>query len=244
MHIVVNHLTRMAPEYICVAGVNPATGEHVRPTTNGRLGRHLLRAEGGPFDIAAMVDIGDVTPEGVAPELEDHYFEPSVACFLSTVAPEDFWTLLNGVAHLTLADIFGPDLQWGGNTCWTERGKGIASLGCLKAATHLRLMRNSDGKLRMHLSDGLREASSVSVTDIRLFAADHLTMLDDVVANLNRRIQRGVPVVLSVGLSRPFAKTGDRHWLQVNGIHLEDNPVWQVKRTTMDSHVDLDDVPF
>jgi hypothetical protein len=244
VHIVVNHLTRMAPEYICVAGVNPATGKHIRPTTYGRLSRELLRAEGGPFDVAAMVDIGDAVPEGIAPELEDHHFNPTHAHFLSMITPDDYWTLLNGVCRLTLVDIFGSDLQWNGKTCWTERGKGMASLGCLKAGTHLRLMRNNDGKLRMQLSDGLLVASSVSVTDIRLFADDHVTILDDIVDDLNRRMQRGVPVILSVGLSRSFAKAGDRHWLQVNGIHLEDNPVWRVERTTIHQQVDLDDVPF
>ena len=31
MKIVVNHLTRMQRGYICVAGINPDTGHHVRP---------------------------------------------------------------------------------------------------------------------------------------------------------------------------------------------------------------------
>jgi hypothetical protein len=38
-------------------------------------------------------------------------------------------------------------------------------------------------------------------------------------------------VILSVGLTRPFRKWGDseeRHWLQVNNIHLEDDPLWQL----------------
>jgi hypothetical protein len=33
MQIVVNHLTRMTAPRICVAGINPETGGHIRPTT-------------------------------------------------------------------------------------------------------------------------------------------------------------------------------------------------------------------
>jgi hypothetical protein len=45
----------------------------------------------------------------------------------------------------------------------------------------------------------------------------------------------GVAVILSVGVGYPWQKAGDseeRHWLQVNGIHLADNPVWR------DDHVE------
>lgn len=246
MRIIVNHLTRMATGYICVAGVNPATGEHVRPTTHGRLSRRMLRTEGGPFDIAAIVDIGDAIPDGIAPEVEDHYCEPSRARFISTVTPDNYWSLLDTVARPTLADIFGPELQRSGNTCSTARGTGLASLGCLKLASRPVLTRDDYGKLRMRLSDG-RITASVPVTDIRLVADDHKTIRDDVASDLKRRMECGVPVILSVGLSRPYARSGDseeRHWLQVNGIHLEDNPVWQVERTPMHAQVDLDDIPF
>ena len=56
-----------------------------------------------------------------------------------------------------------------------------------------------------------------------------------IVADLNQRLASGVRALLCVGLSRPFQKDGDsepRHWLQVNSIHLEDNPVWQAALAT------------
>ena len=246
MRIIVNHLTRMAPGYICVAGINPVTGQHVRPTTYGRLSRRLLRAMGGPFDIAVIVDIGDAVPEGVAPEMEDHRFEPSRARYCETTAPATFWTLLETVARPALADIFGTDLRQSGSSCSVARGVGLASLGCLKPATRPRLVRDMYGKLRMHISDGTVTAS-VPVTDIRLVKDDHVTIRDDVETDLTRRIERGVPVILSVGLSRPFAKSAgeeERHWLQVNGIHLEDNPVWQVEASQAHTVIEMEDIPF
>lgn len=245
MRIIVNHLTRMSPGYICVAGVEPHSGKHIRPTGYGRLTRDLLYILGGPFDMAALVDIGNAIPDGITPEVEDHHCEPARARYLSTVTASDFWTLLETLACPALGTIFGPELQRTGSTCAVPRGKGLASLGCLKPASRPRLEINTFGTLRMRVSDGITEAS-VPVTDLRLFKDDHKTIRSDVVADLNRRLERGVRVILSVGLSRPYAKPGDdeeRHWLQVNGIHLEDNPVWLVQPAATTPLDDLD-LPF
>jgi hypothetical protein len=69
----------------------------------------------------------------------------------------------------------------------------------------------------------------LSVTDLRLCEADNKTVREELLGNLQRRIESGVPVIVSVGLARAFRAQGDtqsRHWLQVNNIHLEDDPVW------------------
>lgn len=245
MRIIVNHLTRMAPGYICVAGIDPRSGKHIRPTTRGRLSRSLLRTLGGPFDIGALVDLGEVVPDGIAPEVEDHRFEPWRAHYRDSVAPANFWALLDSIGRPRLVDLFGPDLERSGHTCSVARGKGMVSLGCLKPAMRPRLSLDGFGKLRMRVSDGVMEAS-VPVTDLRIFEDDHKTIRSDVVADVNRRLERGLRVILSVGLSRPYAKPGDdeeRHWLQVNGIHIEDNPVWQVQPSAS-IPIDDVDVPF
>ena len=57
MRIVVNHLTRMQPGYICVAGIDVQDNEHIRPV----LGREqltvgLLARNGGAFDMGRLVD--------------------------------------------------------------------------------------------------------------------------------------------------------------------------------------------
>jgi hypothetical protein len=47
---------------------------------------------------------------------------------------------------------------------------------------------------------------------------------------VRRRIQAGVEVILSVGLTRLWRKQEDaaeRHWLQVNNVHLQDDPLWK-----------------
>lgn len=67
------------------------------------------------------------------------------------------------------------------------------------------------------------------------------------------RLARGVPALLSVGLTRPFSARPDEpplHWLQVNNIHLEDDPAWRLTATgpataspaAVGGH--LDELPF
>lgn len=233
VRILVNHLTRMSFPAICVAGIDLDTGKHIRPTGRLRLTRALLRAEGGPFDIAGLVDLGDVVPEGVAPEVEDHFFYHWQARYLETYAPGQFWAALQSIARPTFGDIFGPDLVPTGHTYSVAWGKGSASLGCLTPASqpHLRL---EYGAARMRVSDGAHDVS-LPVTDLRLYAEDHKTVRARIVADINRRLASGVRALLCVGLTRPFQKdreSEERHWLQVNNIHLEDDPVWQAAAVT------------
>ena len=65
---------------------------------------------------------------------------------------------------------------------------------------------------------------------LRLHATDRETPKRDAVRRVMDRLAAGEGVVLSVGLSRPFQKSGDavpKHWLQVNNIHLESEPLWR-----------------
>ena len=92
MKIVVNHLTRMQQGYICVAGVDIETSQHIRPVLLGtRLGINLLARNGGPFDMAVVVDLGKVTPSPQRPEIEDHIFSPSSVRKMNTFSEKQFW---------------------------------------------------------------------------------------------------------------------------------------------------------
>lgn len=251
MRIVINHLTRMQPGYICVAGLEPHTLQHIRPVLRGRLTRILLRGEGGPFDIGALVDIGPATGGGIAPEIEDHAFSPWTTAYLNDYEPFNFWELLQKASQHHLAAIFGPDLQRTGATCSLEAGKGQASLGCLIPTNKPHLYVGDHNNIRIRFSDGESDVS-VPVTDLRLYHDDQQSPRVEAVSDLNARLKRGVPAILSVGVSREWLKPGDsapRHWLQVNGIHLADKPVWhhkEVKRDVSDltSNGGIDDLPF
>ena len=229
MRIIVNHLTRMQPGYICVAGVELQTGRHVRPVQRGRLSRSRLARYGGPFDIATLVDLGAVEAVGSPPKVEDYSFTIDDARPYFVAAPQDFWYLVRNIAQPRLTDIFGPELRKQGGACALPLGRGRASLGCLIPSGIPGFVVSDTGTLRLHFSDGVFDVSA-SVTDIRLYEADQKTVRVPVVDDLQRRISGGVAVILSVGVGHPWQKSGDteeRHWLQVNGIHLADNPVWR-----------------
>jgi hypothetical protein len=232
MQIIVNHLTRMQPGYICVAGIDVSTKQHVRPVLRGRLTTDWLAVNGGPFDIASLVDLGPVEYWGQVPEVEDYHFSTMNARCTDVISPTRFWELLQQVAQKSLVELFGPDIKPFKRGCVVAVGTGKASLGCLIPALPPQLYVSSyDGKIRMLITDGSINAD-VSVTDLRLCETDHKTAKEDVIRQVNKRMWAGVALVLSVGLTRPWKQSDDtleRHWLQVNNIHLKDNPVWRLE---------------
>ena len=77
MKIVINHLTRMQKGCICVAGIDLATGQHVRPLLRSALRKDICARYGGPFDIGRLVDLGWTRYIGTRPETEDYLFHQS-----------------------------------------------------------------------------------------------------------------------------------------------------------------------
>ena len=230
VQILINHLTRMQPGHVCVAGVDVHTLKHVRPVLRyGRLTTDHLRRNGGPLDIASVVDLGPTAYAGRAPEVEDYYFNSAGATWLFDDDPNDYWEFLNQVADKSLTMIFGPDLEQGEGSCTLEVGEGFASLGCLTPEEQPWVYVDHRGTVRMVL-ECITPSADLAVTDLRLYERDHKTPRVDLVTDVQRRIKAGVEVILSVGLTRAWRKqndTAERHWLQINNIHLEDHPLWR-----------------
>jgi hypothetical protein len=222
----------MQPGYFCVAGVDVDTLRHIRPVLRrGRLTTDLLRPNGGPFDVGSVVYLGSTISAGHPPELEDRRFDSARARWLFDDDPADFWDTLHRVAQKSLEEIFGPALELWDESGTVDVGEGRASLGCLRPEKQPWLYVDHRGTVRLVL-DYLMPSVDLSVNDLRLYEGDGRTPRRDLVASVEKRLKSGVEVILSVGLTRPFQKWGDteeRHWLQVNNIHLEDNPLWQLR---------------
>lgn len=222
----------MQPGYVCAAGVDINSLRHVRPVLrHGRLPTKLLRPNGGPIDLGAVVDLGPTTDAGSPPELEDRCFDPARAKWLFEDDPDDYWDLLDGISQSSLAGIFGLDLDLWDESGTVEVGTGDTSLGCLKPERQPWLYVDHRGTIRLVLDHPVPSVD-LAVNDLRLYEKDGRTPRRDLVADAQRRLESGVEAILSVGLTRPWCKRGDdteRHWLQVNNIHLRDDPLWRLK---------------
>jgi len=233
MRIVANHVTRMSSPRICVAGINPETFEHVRPTTpqTDPITRTLLREEGGPFGMGAVIDLGEVVPEPSPPETEDHLFRTADARHVEDMAGDDFLELLNEVSAPDLASAFGSALERVGWKHAVEVGCGECSLAVVRPNKRLILaVDDKFGKLQLQFND-LDRPTYLPVTDVRFYEEDQATIETSVVENVARRLRRGVDAFLMLGLARAYQATNDdreRHWLQLNGLCLADNPVGDI----------------
>ena len=80
------------------------------------------------------------------------------------------------------------------------------------------------------LNDGEIQVDA-GVTDLRLCGPDHATPDPTLVSGVAKWICDSKCVILGVGLTRKFRRSDGSdyfHWLQVNNIHLHEEPAWQL----------------
>ena len=232
MRIVVNHLTRMVPGFICVAGISVETNQHIRPVCNRvMLPLRWSTMYGGVFGIGNIVDLGPVRDRSDPPEIEDREFREQHLRCLDRLPADEFWSLLDEHHDTRLQRIFGPQLLLVDRSCTTDRGTGRASLGVIVPDRVERLYANARGGVRLAFDIG-RAHLDLSVSDLRFYALDDDTatwMIDrNRLESVAYALETGVPAILSVGLTRAFKRNSSdtwRHWLQVNNIHLADDPL-------------------
>lgn len=234
MRIVMNHITRMRGERICIAGIDTEEAEHVRPTTpaDDPITRELLQVHGGPLAIGAEVELGDVEPDGAAPEVEDHRFQTVELEHVRDLDDDEFLGLLEELAAADLHAAFGPDLKRRDWKYAIDVGKGSASLAVIRSVTMpiLEINRKYEEKLQLRWEDP-DPLTYLSVTDVRFYEEDHKTIREEIVDDANNRLVRGVGCFLMLGVARPFRASGDtreRHWLQLNGLVLDDRPTGDI----------------
>lgn len=227
MRIVVNHLTRMTDQRICVAGVDVDGYRHVRPVTGPEhlLTRTLLRENGGPLGVGALVDLGKVKARPTRPQTEDHEFSPRRARCVREVTAEEYLELLGVVSHHDVETAFGPDLvAVRPRKLVVPVDQGNRSLAVVPLAeARLRIKYE---KLYLVLSPPMI-AAEIRVTDIRFYDGD-LKIRGDVVKDVNRRLAAGVKAYAMLGLARAIPdedRDGEVHWLMANGICLADRAV-------------------
>lgn len=234
MRIVVNHLTRMSGEYVCVAGVAIDPTEdyaHIRPLRekqsphNGRLDRNCLQSSGGAFSLGSIVDLGPIDRRPVIPEVEDTKFLLWKAKHIQSLDANAFIDkAIRPLTRSSLREIFGKDLYRQSSTAAAvPRGEGLASLGVMGPLSDVELEAREyygQQEIRFSLSDPDLGDLRLKVTDIRLWESDHITPSFE---NIDAILTRIDGCYISVGLTREYKS---RHWLQINNIFPESNPLW------------------
>ncbi len=234
MIIVINHLTRMKPPSICMAGIDESTGRHVRPMLGDwkKIPNTVLAEHGGPVRIGARVDLGFTRATPTPPEIEDHEFQLNRLRFLEMVDAGAFWAMQERLAKTELRAVFGDELRAiGARGCGLPQGRGAASLGCFSPkrppVLFARHRPDRPPQVRMILTDGEFHVDA-GVTDLRLYEADLLTPREHVCRYIADGIRRRVRVILAMGLCRAFAKTpldDPMHYVQVNNVFIECDPL-------------------
>jgi len=190
---------------------------------------------GGLFNMACTIELGPTHPVGSPPHVEDVAFSRAGARHLGTVNPQRFWDMLWSQSKRSLAEIFGSELRGRGYlSAATDMNRGKASLGVARPISTPELAitgRDNRSRVRIFIQTEDFSSLDLAVTDLRLYTQDGATPDRSMVDEIGERLKRRVPALLSVGLTSPFAGvsgTSPLHWLQVNNIHLADNPCWQL----------------
>lgn len=247
--LLVTHLTRMDEGRFCAAGVGVSSEKHIRPVprNQGGLPGSIMA---GVFQLGGVVHLGPTKDVGLAPEVEDHEFEGKLARMVGAFVPADFWNRLRCLARPALATIFGNDFYTEGRHGFVDEGKGNCSLGYFVPLreNHLQVKydvfggkpgkpgKPSKPRIRAVLQRVGGSELNLAVNDLRFheekpWGWSLRERAQEQVELINHKIADGVPCVLAVGLTRPWARESDlkpRHWLQVNNIYYEDDPLWRI----------------
>jgi len=234
MPLLINHLTRMQPGWICTAGIDLVSGRHIRPVAGHGLPKRMLERHGGPLKLGVVVELGSSEFCGTVPEIEDRRFELENMVAVQQCSLEELHRACQDFAEPTLQDIFGDDLEWlhHERTAWgaswgtaaVEQHRGIRSLGCYWAASAQLLVIEKEGRRRVRLRFFEGDlAFDVPVTDYRLYMDDQTTPNEPLINDMASQMVGQPRTLVTVGLSRAYRQTDAqpaRHWLQVNNILL------------------------
>jgi hypothetical protein len=192
------------------------------------LPRELLADSGGPFELGARVELGNLTASPKPPHIEDHTFDPAKARRISSLDPTDYLDLIDSVSERTLRLAFGSDLRRETDLKYaTDRGLGQCSLACIRLRGPTALEIDGFDRLQLRFEQAAK-TSYAKVADLRFYAVDGKSFRHPLIEAVSGRLRDGVRAWAMFGLARAWkvrADVAERHWVQMNGICLEDDPL-------------------
>ncbi len=222
MQVLINHLTRMQPGFICTAGLELTTGQPIRPVASGGLRRGLLAEEGGCLALRNVLDLGPTQFAGRVPEIEDRQCDPTQFRIVEQLDPAEFLARNAEHAKDRLVDVFGGELQPEGRTRAIPENHGLRSLGCCWGCDCQLVVvdRGRGPRLKLQWRDRDQELLT-AVADVRFYEADHQTLRTELIQSTNQWLEQTPRTLLALGLSRPYRRMESDaalHWLQVNNV--------------------------
>ena len=191
---------------ICVAGIDPETFEHVRPTTPpvDPITRILLREQGGPFGWRRCRHW-----HGRGPPQPSRDRGPPVRDRRGTSRRGHGgrgFSRAAGQGGRTQISPAPSVRHWNALAGSTPSGSAVAS-----ARSRCSVLANSwswrwsdrFGRLQLRLND-VNPPTYLPVTDVRFYEADQETIKTDVVDDVSRRLKSGVDAFLMLGLARAY----------------------------------------
>lgn len=232
MKIIVTDLTRFSNrEKVCLAGIDPSTGQCIRP---------MRLIEGGKTEYLAFESVkknkvipgsvleGDFSPipHSHTPHVEDHSFNAGRLKVIGSATGKEFERVLELTSSTTVKSGFGslPD-----NRLFASTAPPSTSIMTLKVANpqsqfKLSVDKYNDQKFKAHITDESGfQLSFLPVADLGI--SDHVASIreDDPTLNeLNSFLQQQDTLYIRLGLSRVFSAGNpprNGYWVQANGIY-------------------------
>lgn len=221
MEIIITDLTRFSnPDIVCIAGINPATNECVRPLYKSAPSYVLLSKCKELNILPGNIIEGDFTKVAslLNPHSEDRNY--TTLTRVGICSSEEFQKLLENDLVDSISRGFGYDFP--------EKGKVIPknfaptkSIITLKVKTkNIEIVKDGfkEGNIRLNIldNDGKR-FSFLSITDLGFYnyAMKHFYDVNFPTI-VNDFIRKQESIYLRIGLGREYQ---DGFWLQINGIY-------------------------
>lgn len=226
MQIMINHLSRLRGNKISVAGLDLANPDrHIRPMLNDLDDILEGRGKGLVFTLGAVVNLTGTSTAKAAHHGDEHVVTYVRANKIAQLHPLEVWRTLADIARPTLSSIFGDAVKLESQRYIIEKYRARNGLGCLRVMHTATLYKGYRQARLRWLCDG--RIVDCPVTDARLYDRNG-SVREGLVALLDRRIKEGEALIVTVGLSRGFRRPGGRrefHWIQINNLYLESDPL-------------------
>lgn len=218
MEIIITDLTRFSnPDIVCIAGINMATNECIRPLPYISITdcKRLNILPGSKLD-----GVFNNNNNRGAPHIEDRSY--TNLQYNGVCTASEFHHVLNNTIATSISNGFGYLFPESGKVIPYTNPPGQSIITLRINPSQIRIVKDRYDKMKLHLTDNDGHAYSfLPITDLGFYnyAMRHFDDFD-FPSRINAFIDEQEELYLRVGLSGRYA-SGDKDgfWLQINGIY-------------------------